>query len=110
MYRDPFDLSIDIFATQILDRDVNTQEIRSVDTNSIVYGGLQNPQLYQPASVEYDPTDGTVNTIITETMADHFFTGMVIDHRCHMYVYILLLYHFFYLNLLIIYYNCLLHL
>lgn len=88
LYRDPYDLSLDVFTTRQVTRDESTGSVVSVDVDGQVLGGIRNREALasEVASVSYDETDGTVNTIVPEANADHFFTGMVVDHRCHMYV------------------------
>lgn len=88
LYRDPYDLSLDIFTTRGVMRDESTGSVVSVDIDGQVFGGIRHREALAPevASITYDETDGTVNTIVPEANADHFFTGMVVDHRCHMYV------------------------
>lgn len=88
LYRDPYDLSLDVFTTRRVTRDESTGSVVSVDIDGQVLGGIRNRESLAPevASISYDETDGTVNTIVPEANADHFFSGMIIDHRCHMYV------------------------
>lgn len=98
LYRNPFDLSLDLLSARAMTRDELSNEVQTVRVESLILGGsrdrsgldLANSSLttMNPIknTITFDEKEGTVNTLATVANTDHIFTGMVIDPRCNMYV------------------------
>jgi hypothetical protein len=96
LYRNPFDLSLDLLSARAMTRDELSNEVQTVRVESLILGGsrdrsgldLANSSLttMNPIknTIAFDEKEGTVNTLATVANTDHIFTGMVIDPRCNM--------------------------